>query len=387
MSASAARCSTIGASARSSTRKGVAALFAGASGTGKTMAAEVARPRARRSTSIASTSPRVVSKYIGETEKNLDASSTTAERAGAVLLFDEADALFGKRSEVQDTHDRYANIEVAYLLQRMEQFAGLAILTTNLRENLDPAFTRRLRFIVELPAARRPPSGCGIWEQSIPPPIRAEWLDLKRLAFALDVTGGIIRQMALHAAMAGGGRVDDRLRPPARRRSRRARPPRQLWRSAEARRALARDPAGEGRLMAIDAVTAALVELLQGARSRNEAGLPGERHFNDTASALPNGGAANADLALFLYRITPSPELRNAERVRRLADARRTPPRLLEPAVPLDLHYLVTTGAAAAVAARAEPARRRASGPSRPASPLVVAPRPSGRGVAVALCR
>jgi len=179
--------------------KGVAALFTGESGTGKTMAAHAVASELATDL-FAVDLAQIVSKYIGETEKNLDVIFDDAERAGAVLLFDEADALFGKRSAVSDAHDRYANIEVAYLLQRMQQFAGLAILASNHPENIDPAFTRRLRFNVAFP---RPSAAdrLRIWEQSIPPPIRAEWLDLKRLAFALDVTGGIIRQMALHAAV------------------------------------------------------------------------------------------------------------------------------------------------------------------------------------------
>ena len=179
--------------------KGVAALFTGESGTGKTMAAHAVASELATDL-FAVDLAQIVSKYVGETEKNLDIIFDDAERAGAVLLFDEADALFGKRSTVSDAHDRYANIEVAYLLQRMQQFAGLAILASNHPENIDPAFTRRLRFNVAFP---RPSAAdrLRIWEQSIPPPIRAEWLDLKRLAFALDVTGGIIRQMALHAAV------------------------------------------------------------------------------------------------------------------------------------------------------------------------------------------
>jgi SpoVK/Ycf46/Vps4 family AAA+-type ATPase len=145
---------------------------------------------------------RVVSKYIGETEKALDAVFTDAERSGAVLLFDEADALFGRRSEIKDAHDRYANIEVAYLLQRMETFAGLAILTTNLRRNLDEAFLRRLRFVVEFPkpdaAARE-----AIWQQCLPEgaPIGSD-VNLKALARRLELTGGNIRQVTIRAAFA-----------------------------------------------------------------------------------------------------------------------------------------------------------------------------------------
>jgi len=142
----------------------------------------------------------VVSKYIGETEKQLDAVFNDAERAGAVLLFDEADALFGKRSEIRDSHDRYANIEVAYLLQRMEAFSGLAVLTTNLRRNLDEAFLRRLRFVVEFPkpdaAARE-----AIWRLCLPDsaPVAGD-VDLRLLARRLELTGGSIRQITIRAA-------------------------------------------------------------------------------------------------------------------------------------------------------------------------------------------
>ena len=140
----------------------------------------------------------VVSKYIGETEKNLRRVFDAAESAGAVLLFDEADALFGKRSEVKDSHDRYANIEVSYLLQRMESYRGLAILTTNMRQALDPAFTRRLRFMVGFPfpdVAQR----ADIWRRAFPPAAPTEGLDVDRLA-RLNVSGGHIRNIAVGAA-------------------------------------------------------------------------------------------------------------------------------------------------------------------------------------------
>ncbi len=129
---------------------GVAALFCGGSGTGKTMAAEVLACELDLDLYRIDLSS-VVSKYIGETEKNLRRVFDAAEDSGAILLFDEADALFGKRSDVKDSHDRYANIEVSYLLQRMEAYRGLAILTTNLKSALDPSFQRRLRFIVHFP--------------------------------------------------------------------------------------------------------------------------------------------------------------------------------------------------------------------------------------------
>ena len=179
--------------------RGVAALFSGESGTGKTTAAHAIASELKTDL-YAIELAQVVSKYIGETEKNLDLVFDDAERAGAVLLFDEADALFGKRTGVSDAHDRYANIEVAYLLQRMQRFGGIAILTSNNAENLDPAFTRRVGFRIQFPkpnAADR----LAIWEQSIPEDLRADGYSLKRIAFALDVTGGTIRQMALHAAV------------------------------------------------------------------------------------------------------------------------------------------------------------------------------------------
>ena len=130
--------------------RGITALFAGDSGTGKTMSAEVLAHDLGLDLYVIDLST-VVDKYIGETEKNLDRIFTEADRVNGVLLFDEADALFGKRSEVKDARDRYANVEVAYLLQRMESFDGVAILTTNLRANVDEAFIRRLDAIVDFP--------------------------------------------------------------------------------------------------------------------------------------------------------------------------------------------------------------------------------------------
>src|SRR5207244_797328 len=133
-----------------SRRRGLTALFAGPSGTGKTMAAEVLSGELGLDLYTVDLAT-VVDKYVGETEKNLDRIFAEAERVNGVLLFDEADALFGKRSEVRDAHDRYANVEVAYLLQRMELFEGIAILATNLRANLDEAFARRLDVLVDFP--------------------------------------------------------------------------------------------------------------------------------------------------------------------------------------------------------------------------------------------
>jgi SpoVK/Ycf46/Vps4 family AAA+-type ATPase len=176
---------------------GISALFAGTSGTGKTMAAEVIANELRLDLYRVDLSS-VVSKYIGETEKNLRQIFDAAERGGAVLLFDEADALFGKRSEVKDSHDRYANIEVSYLLQRMECYRGLAILTTNMRSALDTAFLRRLRFVVQFPfpdAVHR----AEIWRRSFPSRTPLENVDPQLLS-SLSVSGGNIRNIALNAA-------------------------------------------------------------------------------------------------------------------------------------------------------------------------------------------
>ena len=154
---------------------GVSALFEGVSGTGKTMAAEVLALELDLDLYRIDLS-QVVSKYIGETEKNLRRVFDAAETGGTILLFDEADALFGKRTEVKDSHDRYANIEVSYLLQRMEAYRGLAILTTNQRDALDQAFARRLRFVVDFPfpdAAER----AEIWRRVFPSETPTEELD------------------------------------------------------------------------------------------------------------------------------------------------------------------------------------------------------------------
>jgi hypothetical protein len=176
---------------------GITALFAGPSGTGKTMAAEVLANELRLSLYRIDLSA-VVSKYIGETEKNLRRLFEAAEQGAAVLFFDEADALFGKRSEVKDSHDRYANIEVNYLLQRMESYRGVAILATNMRSALDPAFMRRLRFVLTFPfpaaAERR-----LIWSKVFPPRTQTAGLDLDRLS-GLTATGGMINNIALNAA-------------------------------------------------------------------------------------------------------------------------------------------------------------------------------------------
>jgi ATP-dependent 26S proteasome regulatory subunit len=186
-----------GFAAKSHRGLGISALFEGTSGTGKTMAAEVLANELRLDLYRIDLSA-VVSKYIGETEKNLRAIFDAAETAGAILLFDEADALFGKRSEVRDSHDRYANIEVSYLLQRMESYRGLAILTTNMKNALDGAFMRRIRFVVQFPfpdATYR----TEIWKRIFPLNLPKENIDFNKLS-KLTVAGGNIRNIALNAA-------------------------------------------------------------------------------------------------------------------------------------------------------------------------------------------
>lgn len=186
-----------GFGAMSSRGLGISALFTGESGTGKTMASEVLANELKLDLYRIDLS-QVVNKYIGETEKNLKKIFDAAEDGGAILLFDEADALFGKRSEVRDSHDRYANIEVSYLLQRMEAYRGLAILTTNMKEALDKAFMRRIRFVVRFPfpdAKQR----AEIWQNIFPTDTPKEKLDWEKLA-RFNIAGGNIRNIALNAA-------------------------------------------------------------------------------------------------------------------------------------------------------------------------------------------
>jgi hypothetical protein len=176
---------------------GVAALFAGGSGTGKTLAAEVLAGALDLDLYRIDLSA-VTSKYIGETEKHLRRLFDEAEESGAILLFDEADALFGKRSEVRDSHDRFANIEISYLLQRIENYAGLAILTTNMKEALDGAFLRRLRFVVDFPFPDKA-QRLEMWRRAFPEATPTEGLRPEALA-GLNVSGGMIRSIALGAA-------------------------------------------------------------------------------------------------------------------------------------------------------------------------------------------
>jgi len=196
-----------GFAAKSARGLGISALFAGESGTGKTLAAEVIAADLGLDLYRIDLAA-VVSKYIGETEKNLERLFGAAEASGAVLLFDEADALFGKRSEVKDSHDRYANLELAYLLQRMETYRGLSVLTTNLKSLLDTAFLRRIRFVVQFPfpdVAQR----AEIWRRIFPEPLPRDELNIDQLA-RLHMAGGNIRNIAMNAAFLAaddGGRV------------------------------------------------------------------------------------------------------------------------------------------------------------------------------------
>ena len=183
---------------------GLAVMFCGPSGTGKTMAAEalaqaLGLPMYRVDLS------QVVNKYIGETEKNLRRIFDAAERSDCLLFFDEADALFGKRTEVRDSHDRFANLEISYLLERMERFRGLAILATNRRKELDVAFLRRLRYIVEFPVpgvAERE----RIWQQVFPAGVDVRGVDVPFLARRFEVAGGAIRSAAFNACLQAAAR-------------------------------------------------------------------------------------------------------------------------------------------------------------------------------------
>lgn len=194
---------------------GLAALFSGGPGTGKTLAAHVVSDALGLDLFQVDLS-NVVSKYIGETEKNLERVFQAAERHSVVLFFDEADSLFGSRSEVRDARDRYANLEVSYLLQRMEQYDGIVLLATNLRGNLDSAFSRRLHFIIHFPDPDVP-TRRRLWEQHLRPvrPLDdGDPVDLDLLAEHVELAGGDIRNIVLAAAYdaaASGRRVGMRL--------------------------------------------------------------------------------------------------------------------------------------------------------------------------------
>ncbi len=179
-------------------------LFAGDSGTGKTLSAEVVAAELGLDLYVVRLSS-VVDKYVGETEKNLERVFSEADRTDAVLLFDEADAVFGKRSEVKDAHDRYANMESAYLLQRLESFDGIALLTTNLRANIDEAFTRRLDLVVDFPfpdADQR----LALWRHSLSRVPCADDVDARQVARDFELAGGSIRSAVVTAAYAAADR-------------------------------------------------------------------------------------------------------------------------------------------------------------------------------------
>jgi SpoVK/Ycf46/Vps4 family AAA+-type ATPase len=189
-------------------RRGIGALFAGGPGTGKTLAAHVVADELSLDLFQVDLAT-VVDKYIGETEKNLEKVFAAAEALDVALFFDEADALFGSRSEVRDAHDRYANQEIAYLLQRMEHFDGITILATNLRGNLDPAFSRRMSFIVHFPDPD-PPTRRRLWEYhlaQLPALDPVDPVQVDRLAIQVEASGGDIRNIvraAAHDAAAAG---------------------------------------------------------------------------------------------------------------------------------------------------------------------------------------
>ncbi|WP_434100050.1 ATP-binding protein [Streptomyces olivaceus] len=186
--------------------RGVLGLFAGESGTGKTLSAEVVAADLGLDLYVVQLSS-VVDKYVGETEKNLERIFTEADRTDAVLLFDEADAVFGKRSEVKDAHDKYANMESAYLLQRLESFDGIALLTTNLRANIDEAFTRRLDLVVDFPFPD-PDQRLALWRHCLSRVPSAEDIDPEPLAREFELAGGSIRSAVVTAAYLAAGRDD-----------------------------------------------------------------------------------------------------------------------------------------------------------------------------------
>ncbi|MEU9384207.1 ATP-binding protein, partial [Streptomyces sp. NPDC048279] len=183
--------------------RGVLGLFAGDSGTGKTLSAEVVAAELGLDLYVVQLSS-VVDKYVGETEKNLERIFTEADRTDAVLLFDEADAVFGKRSEVKDAHDRYANLESAYLLQRLEAFDGIALLTTNLRANIDEAFTRRLDLVIDFPFPEEE-QRLALWRHGLVHVPSDPDIDLTPLARDFELAGGAIRSAVVTAAYLAAG--------------------------------------------------------------------------------------------------------------------------------------------------------------------------------------
>ncbi|MGH3991019.1 MAG: ATP-binding protein, partial [Pseudonocardiaceae bacterium] len=187
-----------GLRAQARASRGARLLFTGPPGTGKSLAAEVVATAAGTDMLVVDAS-QVVSKWIGETEKNLAAAFDVAERTQAVLFIDEADGLFGARTEITDAHDRYANLETAYLLQRLDHFDGLAVLATNLRHNIDPAFLRRVDFVVEFPLPD-PAGRYALWALHLPDAVLADDVDVTALARLYPIPGGWIRNAAIAAA-------------------------------------------------------------------------------------------------------------------------------------------------------------------------------------------
>ena len=187
---------------------GISVLFAGSPGTGKTMAAEILAAKLDLPMYRIDLS-QVVNKYIGETEKNLKRLFDAADISDTLLFFDEADALFGRRTEVKDAHDRYANLEISYLLERMERFKGLAILATNRKQDLDEAFLRRLRYIVDFPLPDLKERQ-RIWHQVIPERVDASQLDFDFLAEQFPLAGGHIRSIVFNACLQAAGSEEDK---------------------------------------------------------------------------------------------------------------------------------------------------------------------------------
>ena len=189
--------------------RGVSVLLSGPPGTGKTMAAQVMAAELRMELYRVSL-PAVVSKYIGETEKNLDEIFTGATGRNVVLLFDEADVLFGKRTEIKDSNDKYSNMEAAFLLQRVEEYEGVVVLATNYRKNFDEAFGRRMKFVIDIPfpdtASRR-----EIWERAIPERLGADGIDLDTLSERFELSGSNIKNIVLHAAFLTAAAGEEKL--------------------------------------------------------------------------------------------------------------------------------------------------------------------------------
>jgi SpoVK/Ycf46/Vps4 family AAA+-type ATPase len=202
---------TMGLSDRHRLGRGVTALFVGGSGTGKTMAAEVLASEQQVDLYRVDLAA-LVSKWVGETEKNLSRIFSDAEQANCMLFFDEADALFGQRGAVKEARDRWANLEVNYLLQRIEEYSGVVILATNLRQNIDEAFQRRIHELVEFPMPDRTLRR-EIWRRLLPDHAHAsiEERDLEELASRFDLSGGSIRNVTLAACYRAMGEVDQRL--------------------------------------------------------------------------------------------------------------------------------------------------------------------------------